>query len=54
MFTENNYEPAKNIFRKIYTKKKNRNFLLCITFLGSSKCSDWFKIHRIAEIFYSM
>ena len=54
MFTENNYEPANNIFRKIYTKKKNRNFQLCITFLRSSKSSDWFKIHRIAEIFYSM
>ena len=43
------------IFRKICTKRKNRRkFLLCITFLGSSKCSDWFKLHRIVENFYSV
>ena len=40
--SENNYEPA-IIFRKIYAKRKNRKFLLCITFLGLSKCSDPFK-----------
>ena len=49
MFAENNYEPAKNVLRKIYTKRKNRKFLLRITFLGLWKCSDWFKLHRIAE-----
>ena len=41
-----------NVFKKIYTKRKNRKFLLCITFLGSSKYSDWFKLHKIAEKFY--
>ena len=54
MFAENNYEPSNNAFRKIYTKRKNRKFLLCKTFLGSLKCSDWFKLHRIAENFYSV
>ena len=53
MFTENNYEPG-NVYRKIYTKRKNRKFLLCITFSGCSKCSDWFKLQRIAENFYSV
>ena len=51
MFAENNYEPANNVFRKIYTKRKNRKFLLCITFLGSLKCSYSFKLHKIATIF---
>ena len=50
MFAENNYESANNVFRKIYTKKKNRKFLFRITFLGSWKCSDWFKLHRITKI----
>ena len=57
MFAENNNEPANNVFRKIYfTKRKNsRKFLLCIAFSGSLKCSDWvFKLHRIAENFYSI
>ena len=34
MFAENNYGPA-NIFRKIYTKRKNRKFLLFVIILGS-------------------
>ena len=51
MFSENDNEPANNVFRKIYTKRKDsRKFVLCITFLGPSKCSDWFKLHRIAKI----
>ena len=54
MFAENNYEPANNVFRKIYAKRKNRKFLLCITFFGSWKCPDWFKLHRITEDFYSV
>ena len=54
MFGEKNYEPANNIFTKIYTKRKNRKFLLCMTFLGSSKCSDWFKLRKIVENFYSV
>ena len=54
MFAENNDEPSNNAFRKIDTKRKNIKFLLCITFLGSLKCSDWFKLHRIAENFYSV
>ena len=54
MFTDNNYEPANNAFRKIYTKWKKRKFLLSITFLGSPKCSDWFKLQKIAENFYSV
>ena len=55
MFAKNNIEPANNVFRNIYTKRKNRRkFLLCITLLGSQKCSDWFKLHRIAENFYSV
>ena len=39
MLAENNYKPVNNVFRKIYTKRKSRKFLLCITFLGLSKCS---------------
>ena len=39
MFAENNYEPA-NVFRKIYTKRRNRKFLLCFTCWGLSKCSN--------------
>ena len=54
MFAENNDGPANNVFRKIYTKRKNRKFLICLTLLGSSKCSDWFKLQRIAENFYSV
>ena len=55
MFAENNYEPANNVFRKNYTKRKNsRKFLVCVIFLGSSKCSDWFKLYRISENFYSV
>ena len=49
MFTENNYEPGK-VYRKIYTKRKNRKFLLCIIFSGSSKCSDRFKLQRMQNI----
>ena len=46
---------ANNVFRKIYAKRKDSTkFLLCITFLGSSKCSNWFKLNRIAEKFYSV
>ena len=45
---------ANNVFRKIYTKSKKRKFPLCITFLGSPKCSDWFKLQKIAENFYSV
>ena len=55
MFAENNYEPANNVFRKNYTKRKNsRKFLVCVIFLGSSKCSDWFKLYRISENFFSV
>ena len=53
MFGEKNYEPANNIFTKIYTKRKNRKFLLCMAFLGLWKCSGWFKLYKIAENFYS-
>ena len=53
MFGEKNYEPANNIFTKIYTKRKNRKFLLCMAFLGSWKYSGWFKLYKIAENFYS-
>ena len=57
MFAENNNERAM-FFSNIYTKRKeSRKFLPCITFLGSFKLfwdrSDWFKLHRIAENFYS-
>ena len=54
MFAKKNYEPASNAFRKIYNERKNRNVLLCTTFSESSKCSDWFKLHKIAENFYSI
>ena len=31
-------------------KKKNRKFLLCITFWGLSKCSNSFKLHKLQKI----
>ena len=54
MFAENNYEPANNVFGKIHTKRKNRKFLLWITFFGSPKFSHWFKLYKIAANFYSV
>ena len=45
---------ANNVLRKLYTQSKNsRKFLLCITFLGSLKCSNWCKLCRIAEFLLS-